>query len=150
MTDLTGFLGPAYLWVQAAHVTFVIFWMAGLFLLPRFYVYHQETAAGSPEDRAWIERESRVRSIILTPAMILVWGLGLLLAFHIDAFSQGWFHAKLALVVALSAYQGWLGAYGRKLASGTRPLSGKAVRMINEVPGIAAAIIVVLVIVRPF
>ena len=70
MSDLTGFLGPAYLWVKAAHVTFVIFWMAGLFLLPRFYVYHQETAVGSPEDRAWIEREARVRSIILTPAMI--------------------------------------------------------------------------------
>jgi len=150
VTELTGFLGPAYLWVKAAHVTFVIFWMAGLFLLPRFYVYHQETAVGSPEDRAWIEREGRVRSIILTPAMLLVWILGLMLAFNVDAWSQGWFHAKLALVIALSAYQGWLGAYGKKLANGQRPLSGKAVRMINEIPGIAAALIVVLVIVRPF
>ena len=150
MTNLTGFLGPAYLWVKAAHVTFVIFWMAGLFLLPRFYVYHQETAVGSPEDRAWIEREARIRSIILTPAMLLVWILGLMLAFDVDAWSQGWFHAKLALVIALTGYQGWLGAYGRKLANGQRPLSGKAVRMINEIPGIAAAIIVVLVIVRPF
>jgi putative membrane protein len=73
-----------------------------------------------------------------------------MLAFHVDAWSQGWFHGKLALVIALSGYQGWLGAYGKKLANGQRPLSGKAVRMINEVPGIAAAIIVVLVIVRPF
>jgi putative membrane protein len=150
LSNLVGFLGPAYLWVKAAHVTFVIFWMAGLFLLPRFYVYHQETTVGSPEDRAWIEREMRIRSIILTPAMILVWILGLMLAFNVDAWSQGWFHAKLALVIALSAYQGWLGAYGRKLANGQRPLSGKAVRIINEIPGIAAAIIVVLVIVRPF
>jgi len=150
LTNLTGFLGPAYLWVKAAHVTFVIFWMAGLFLLPRFYVYHQETAVGSPEDRAWIEREARIRSIILTPAMLLVWILGLMLAFDVDAWSQGWFHGKLALVIALTGYQGWLGAYGRKLANGQRPLSGKAVRMINEIPGIAAAIIVVLVIVRPF
>jgi putative membrane protein len=150
LTDLTGFLGPAYPWVKAAHVTFVIFWMAGLFLLPRFYVYHQETAVGSPEDRAWIEREARIRSIILTPAMVLVWALGLMLAFHIGAWSMGWFHAKFALVVALTGYQGWLGAYGRKLANGQRPLSGKTVRMLNEVPGIAAAIIVVLVIVRPF
>jgi putative membrane protein len=148
--QITGFLGPAYLWVKAAHVTFVIFWMAGLFLLPRFYVYHQETAVGSPEDRAWIEREGRVRKIILTPAMILVWVLGLMLAFNIGAFSLGWFHAKLALVIALTAYQGWLGVYGRKLARGERPLSGKAVRLINEIPGVAAAIIVVLVIVRPF
>ena len=150
MPDLTGFLGPAYLWVKAAHVTFVIFWMAGLFLLPRFYVYHQETAVGSPEDRAWIERESRIRSIILTPAMAVVWVLGLMLAFNVDAWHQGWFMAKFALVIGLSAYQGWLGAYGKKLANGERPLSGKAVRMINEIPGVAAALIVVLVIVRPF
>ena len=150
MTDLTGFLGPAYGWVKAAHVSFVIFWMAGLFLLPRLYVYQQETVVGSPEDRAWIEREARVRSIILTPAMVLVWVLGLMLAFNVDAWSMGWFHAKLALVIALSGYQGWLGSYGKKLANGQRPLSSKAVRMINEIPGIAAAIIVVLVIVRPF
>ena len=150
MSNLTGFLGPAYLWVKAAHLTFVIFWMAGLFLLPRFYVYHQETIIGSPEDRAWIERETRVRSIILNPAMALVWILGLMLAFDIDAWSQGWFHVKLALVILLSGYQGWLTGYGKKLARGERPLSGKAVRMINEIPGIAAALIIVLVIVRPF
>ncbi|MES2002667.1 MAG: CopD family protein [Pseudomonadota bacterium] len=150
MNDFVGFLGPAYLWVKAAHVTFVIFWMAGLFLLPRFYVYHQETVAGSPEDRAWIEREERVRSIILTPAMLIVWLLGLMLAVHLGAFGQLWFTAKLALVVALTGYQGWLGSYGKKLAAGQRPLSGKAVRLLNEIPGIAAALIVVLVIVRPF
>ena len=150
MTEWIGWLGPAYRWVLAAHVTFVIFWMAGLFLLPRLYVYHQEAVVGSPEDRAWIEREARVRSIILTPAIGAVWILGLMLAFNIDAFHQGWFHAKLLMVIALSAYQGWLGAYGKKLARGERPLSGKAVRLLNEIPGIAAALIVVLVIVRPF
>ena len=150
MSQYVGYLGAAYLWVKAAHVTFVIFWLAGLFLLPRFYVYHHETAAGSPEDRAWIERESRVRSIILTPAIIIVWILGLMLAFNIDAWPQGWFMAKLFFVLLLSAYQGWLVVYGKKLARGERPLSNRAVRMINEIPGIAAAIIVVLVIVRPF
>jgi len=147
---LTGFLGAAYPWVKAAHVTFVIFWMAGLFLLPRFYVYHHETSAGSPEDRAWIEREGRVRSIILTPAMLLVWALGLMLAVDLHAFGAGWLSAKLLLVVLLTAYQGWLGLYGKKLAQGQRPLSNKALRMLNEVPGIATALIVVLVIVKPF
>ena len=150
MSNLVGWLGLAYPWVKAAHVTFVIFWMAGLFLLPRFYVYHQETAIGSPEDRAWIEREARIRSIILNPAMAVVWILGLMLATNLGIFDQHWFQAKLALVITLSGYQGWLGAYGKKLADGQRPLSGRAVRMINEIPGIAAAIIVVLVIVRPF
>jgi protoporphyrinogen IX oxidase len=113
-------------------------------------VYHQEAAVGSPEDRAWIEREARVKSIILTPTLIIVWILGLMLAFDVDAWAQGWFHAKLGLVIALSGYQGWLGYYGKKLADGERPVSGKAVRVINEIPGIAAALIVVLVIVKPF
>jgi putative membrane protein len=150
LSNLVGWLGLAYPWVKAAHVTFVIFWMAGLFLLPRFYVYHQETAVGSPEDRAWIEREARVRSIILTPAIAVVWILGLMLATNLDIWGEHWFQAKLAFVIALSGYQGWLGAYGKKLANGQRPLSGKAVRILNEIPGVAAAIIVVLVIVRPF
>lgn len=150
MTELTGFLGAAYPWVKAAHVTFVIFWVAGLLLVPRFYVYHQETAAGSAEDRAWIERERRARSIILTPAMIVVWVLGLMLAFNVDAFAQPWFHAKLAIVVALTGYQGWIGAYGRRLASGKRSADSRALRIMNEVPGIAAALIVVLAVVRPF
>jgi putative membrane protein len=113
VSQLTGFLGPAYAWVKAAHITFVIFWMAGLFLLPRLYVYHQECTPGSPEDRAWIEREARVRSIILTPAMLVVWILGLMLAFDLDLWGEGWFSAKLALVIALTGYQGWLGWYGR-------------------------------------
>ena len=145
-----GFMGDAYLWVKAAHVTFVIFWIAGLFLLPRFYVYHHATAAGSAEDRAWVDRERRTRSIILGPAMIIVWLLGLALATHLGAWSEGWFHAKLALVVGLTGYQGWLGAYGRKLARGDRPLENRTLRIMNEIPGIATAIIVVLVIVKPF
>jgi putative membrane protein len=136
--------------VKAAHVTFVIYWIAGLLLLPRFYVYHHETTPGSAEDRAWIERERRTRKIILVPAIGAVWVLGLLLAFHIDAFDQGWFQAKLALVVGLSAYQGWLGSYGKRLASGQRSAGNRTLRMMNEIPGIAAAVIVVLVIVRPF
>jgi putative membrane protein len=150
MTALTGFLGVAYPWVKAAHVTFVIFWIAGLLLVPRFYVYHHEAAPGSAEDRAWIERERRARNIILTPAMIIVWVLGLLLAFNINAFHEGWFIAKFLLVIALTGYQGWLGAYGMKLAAGKRSENSRALRIMNEVPGIATAIIVVLVIVRPF
>ena len=150
MNQLVGFLGAAYPWVKAAHVTFVIFWMAGLFLLPRFYVYHHATTPGSAEDRAWIEREDRTRTIILMPAMLVVWILGLMLAVHVDAFHQGWFIAKFALVVGLSGYQGWIAAYGKKLAQGMRPLENRTLRIMNEIPGIAAALIVVLVIVRPF
>ena len=150
MTQFIGFLGAAYPWVKAAHVTFVIFWISGLFLLPRFYVYHHATTPGSAEDRAWIEREDRARTIILGPAMLVTWVLGLILALHLDAFHQGWFIAKFALVVALSGYQGWISAYGKKLAKGMRPLENRTLRIMNEIPGIAVALIVVLVIVRPF
>ncbi len=148
--QFAGFLGAAYPWVKAAHVTFVIFWMAGLLLVPRFYVYHHATTPGSAEDRAWIERSDRARTIILGPAMIAVWILGLMLAFHLAAWTQGWFLAKLVLVVALSGYQGWIASYGRRLASGKRPMENRSLRIMNEVPGIAAALIVVLVIVKPF
>ena len=139
-----------YYWLKAGHLIFVIFWMAVLFMLPRFFVYHQEAAAGSPEDAAWIERERRLLRIILTPSIVVVWLLGLLLAFSIDAWSQGWFHAKLLLVLALSGYHGWMAGYAKKLARGERPLEGRKLRLLNEVPGVAAALIVVLVIVRPF
>ena len=150
MSQFAGFLGAAYLWVKAAHVTFVIFWIAGLFIVPRYYIHHQATTPGSAEDRAWIEREDRARTIILMPAMLIVWTLGLTLGVHLGVFREGWFLAKLALVLLLSGYQGWISAYGRKLAAGHRDLEDRTLRMMNEVPGILTALIVVLVIVRPF
>ena len=150
LSEYAGFLGAAYLWVKAAHVTFVIFWIAGLFIVPRYYIHHQATTPGSAEDRAWIEREDRARTIILMPAMLISWTLGLMLAVHLGAFDQPWLMAKLGLVLVLSGYQGWIMSYGRKLAAGRRELEDKRLRMMNEVPGILTALIVVLVIVRPF
>jgi len=145
-----GFMGAAYPWAKAAHLIFVIFWIAGLFMLPRFLVYHQPVPPGSAEDRLWVDRETRLRKIIINPAMIIVWIIGLALAVNVGAFSQGWFHAKLAAVLALSAYHGWAVGYAKKMARGFRPTSDKALRVMNEVPGIATAVIVILVIVRPF
>jgi putative membrane protein len=143
-------LAMTYLWLKAGHIIFVIFWMAGLFMLPRYFVYHQESAPGSPEDALWVERERKLLKIILWPSLIVVWVLGLALASSVGAFAQGWFHAKLALVLALSAYHVWLAGYAAALARGERRLTGRHLRMLNEIPGIAAAFIVVLVIVRPF
>ena len=150
LSEYAGFLGAAYLWVKAAHVTFVIFWIAGLFIVPRYYIHHQATTPGSAEDRAWIEREDKARTIILNPAMLIVWVLGLMLAVHLNLFATPWFLAKLLLVLILTGYQGWITAYGRKLANGHRELDDKRLRLMNEVPGILTALIVVLVIVRPF
>ena len=143
-------LGVTYLWLKAGHIVFVIFWMAGLFMLPRFFVYHQESAPESPENALWITRERKLLKIILWPSLILAWVLGWALAISTDAFGQGWFHAKLALVLALTAYHVWMAGYAAALARGERKLTGKRLRMLNEVPGIAAALIVILVVVRPF
>jgi len=139
-----------YLWLKAGHIIFVVFWMAGLFMLPRFFVYHQEAASGSAEDRLWVDREAKLLKIILTPSIIVVWVLGIALAFTIGAWDQGWLHAKLALVLVLSAYHGFLASYAKKLARGERPLSGKRLRLLNEVPGVTLALIVILVVVKPF
>jgi len=143
-------LSMTYLWLKAGHIIFVIFWMAGLFMLPRFFVYHQESLPGSVEETAWIDREAKLRSIILTPSLIVVWVLGLLLAYTIGAFHAGWFHIKLTLVLALTVYHMWLVRYSKALARGDRRLSGKQLRLLNEVPGLAAAVIVVLVVLKPF
>ena len=150
---MTGFLGNAYLWVKAFHIVFVIFWMAGLFLLPRYLVHHQE-ALGTPQAADWVKREAMLRRMILTPSMIIVWLLGLTLAANVGLFDGqpglGWLHSKLLLVVLLSGYHGWAVGYAKKLARGQAGVSNKALRMMNEIPALAAALIVILVIVKPF
>ena len=153
---MSGFLGLAYDWVKAAHLIFVIFWMAGLFMLPRYLVYHQEAlAAGNTGEAAnWVEREGKIRRIILTPAMIVVWVLGIALALNLGladgAPGLGWLHLKLLLVFLLTGYHGWTVGYAKKLAAGKPTLTGKQLRMLNEVPALAVTLIVVLVIVKPF
>ncbi|MDY7524087.1 CopD family protein [Sphingomonas sp. 10B4] len=151
---MIGMLGNAYPWMKAAHLIFVIFWMAGLFMLPRYLVYHQEAAIGSPEAAQWIEREAKIRKIILTPAMVVVWVLGLTLGANLGLFSGasglGWLHLKLLLVVILSGYHGWAVGYSKKLAAGKPTLTGRQLRLINEVPAVLVTFIVILAIVQPF
>ena len=138
--------------IFAAAARFVIFWMAGLFMLPRYLVYHQEALAAGRSDEAalWVEREGKIRSIILTPAMIVVWILGLTLATVGQHWGEGWLHAKFALVLLLSGYHGWAVGYAKRLARGEMRLDGRTLRMINEVPALLATVIVVLVFVKPF
>lgn len=149
-----GYLGAAYGWVKAAHVIFVIFWMAGMFMLPRYLVYHQEGLSDPVDAARWVERERRLRRIILTPAMILTWLFGLLLAANIGLFAGGtglgWLHAKIAIVVLLSGYHGWAVGYSKKLAKDKPTISNRALRMMNEIPALAATLTVILVMVRPF
>ncbi|WP_294256924.1 CopD family protein [uncultured Sphingomonas sp.] len=150
---MIGWLGSAYLWVKAFHVIFVVFWMAGLFLFPRYLIHHQE-ALGTPEAAAWAKREALLKRMILTPSMVIVWVLGLALSANIGLFDGqagiGWLHAKLLLVVLLSGYHGWAVAYGKKLARGQAPIATRTLRFLNEVPALALVFIVILAEVKPF
>ena len=144
------FLAMTYYWLKAGHIIFMIFWMAGLFILPRQMVYMHGAAAGSEEESLWAERTRTLSTVILVPSIILVWVLGLALASAIGAWTQGWFHAKLLLVLGLSGYHGWMSATAKKMARGERPIAEKRLRLLNEVPAIVAILVVVLVVVKPF
>jgi len=128
----------------------VIFWMAGLFMLPRYLAYHCETAIGSAESEAWKAREARLLRIILNPAMIVAWIFGLLLAGAGDWFAQPWLHAKLLLVVLLSGFHGFVAGQARRFGRDQGLRNGRTWRLLNEIPSFAAIAIVILVVVKPF
>jgi putative membrane protein len=147
---MIGWLDDFYLWVKAAHVVFVFFWIAGLFALPRFLVYMHATPPGSAQEAQWTKRCGMLRNIILTPSLIASWVLGLALALNIGFAGNGWLHAKIAVVVLLSAYHMWAVSVGKKMSRGERPYAEKTLRLANEAPALATILIVILVIVRPF
>ena len=139
-----------YLWLKAGHIIFMVFWLAGLFMLPRQMIYLHPASPGSDESALWAKRMGLLRNVILTPSLIVVWVLGLLLAMTIGAWDQGWFHAKLLFVLLLTAFHGIMVDRSKKMIAGDRPMSEKQLRMWGEFPGIMLAIIVILVIVKPF
>ena len=139
-----------YLWFKAVHVIAVIAWMAGMLYLPRLFVYHWPTEPGSAQSETFKVMEHRLLTIIINPAMVITWGLGLWLAYAGGFIDAGWLHAKFALVVILSALHGFNVRWVRALAADRRPHSQKFFRMINEVPALLLIGIVVLVIVKPF
>ncbi len=143
-----GWLGDAYLWVKALHVTFVIFWMAGLFMIPRFLVYWHPVAPGAPESLLWAERCRRLRRIILSPAMVVSWLAGLSLGFHLGW--PLWLVAKLLFVIGMTGFHGWTMKMVQRFAAGERPVSEKGLRLANEIPSLVTFAVVVLVIVKPF
>lgn len=147
---MLGVLILSYLWLKAAHIIFVIFWMAGLFIFPRYLVHHQDALDRPAEAAAWVEREARLRKMILTPSLVLTWVLGILVAISIDAWSSGWLHAKLLLVLFLSGFHGWAVGYSKRLAKGEARWSSRRLRVLNEVPALAIVAIVFLVVLKPF
>ena len=139
-----------YLWLKAFHVIAVIAWMAGMLYLPRLFVYHADTAVGSPQSETFKMMERRLLKAIINPAMAVTWVLGLWLAYDAGLFRQGWLHAKLALVLAMSALHGYFTGAVRAFAEDRNTKSSRHWRIMNEAPTVLLIGIVILVIVKPF
>ena len=145
-------LNPYYLWIKAFHIIAVIAWMAGMLYLPRLFVYHADVPPGSPESAKFKVMERRLLKAIVTPAMIATWLLGLTLALTPSSggFGQGWLHAKLGLVVGMSALHGFFVRCQRDFANDANRHSQRFYRIYNEIPAVLMVFIVILVVVRPF
>ena len=139
-----------YLWLKAAHVIAVIAWMAGMLYLPRLFVYHCAAEPGSVQSETFKVMERRLLTAIISPAMGATWLLGLWLAWSGGWLASPWFHAKLALVLAMSGLHGFFVRCVRDFAADRNKRSQKFYRIINEVPTLLMIAIVILVIVKPF
>ncbi|SEP60786.1 putative membrane protein [Loktanella sp. DSM 29012] len=147
-----NWLLPYYDWIKALHVMAVIAWMAGLFYLPRLFVYHAERATvGSELDQTFKVMEEKLLRVIMNPAMITAWICGILMIGMggLD-FGAVWGWAKLLAVIAMTVAHMWMAARRKEFAAGTNTRSGKTYRIANEAPTILMIVAVVAVIVRPF
>ena len=140
----------AYLWVKAIHVVAIISWMAGMLYLPRLFIYHCDAEKGSVQSETFKVMEARLLRIIINPAMIISWVLGLWLAWAGEYLAAPWFHAKLALVLAMAGVHGYFSVAVRAFGRDANTKPPRFWRMVNEVPTILMILIVILVIVKPF
>lgn len=140
-----------YDWFKALHIIFVISWMAGIFYLPRLYVYHTKVEVGSKEDKMFQKMEKKLLRIIMNPAMILTYVFGLINAYIYGFEALGvWFHIKMTAVIALTIIHGLLARWRKDFVYGKNRYSERFYRIFNEVPVIAMIIAVFMVVVKPF
>ncbi len=150
---MTAFLQDNFLWIKAFHVISVIAWMAGMFYLPRLFVYHADTPVGSAQSEQFKIMERRLLRAIINPAMILAWIFGLMMLFTpgvIDFATDYWIHVKLTAVVLMSAFHGFLARWRKAFERDENRHSAGFYRFANEVPTLLMIVIVIMVIVRPF
>lgn len=149
---MSAFLTDAYLWILSFHLISVMFWMAGMYYLPRLYVYHAEAYETGEAVATFEVMELKLLKIIINPAMIAAWIFGLLLLFSPGLIASGgyWLPVKLLAVVILSGYHGFLARWRKQFLTGQPPHSSVFFRKINEIPPILTVLIVIMVIVKPF
>jgi putative membrane protein len=137
-------------WIKALHVIAVISWMAGLFYLPRLFIYHTESQPGSAQSDTFIVMERRLLKIIMNPAMMISWAAGLWLAWSLYQFHGGWLHVKLLCVVLMTAAHMHFAKAVRQFSENQRVRTTRYWRLANEVPTVLMIVIVIMVIVKPF
>ncbi|HEX6114811.1 MAG TPA: protoporphyrinogen oxidase HemJ [Geminicoccaceae bacterium] len=142
MSDLT-------LWLKALHIMAFAAWMAGLWYLPRLFVYHSQVAVGSEASDKYKIMERRLLRGITTPAMFATLVFGVALATVQGQWPAGWLHAKTALVVLLAASHGVMARLVRQFAADDRPAHERTFRWFNEVPTVLFIGIVILVVFQP-
>ncbi len=141
-----------YPWIKALHIVAVISWMAGLLYLPRLFVYHCRAEAGVQSETFKV-MEERLLRVIMRPAMIATWGLGLMLVFvpEYQWWQSGWWiYGKIILVVLLTGFHDFLSRCAKAFAKDANARDEKFFRIINEVPTVLMIAIVILVVVKPF
>jgi len=139
-----------YLVLKAVHIMAVIAWMAGLLYLPRLFVYHADARPGSQMSETFKVMERRLLRAIMNPAMIVVWAVGLWLAYDSGAYQEGWFHAKFLLVCILTIFHHVLGRWRKTFEADRNDRPVRYYRIANEVPTVLMIAIVLLVVLRPF
>jgi putative membrane protein len=146
------FLLQHYEWLRALHIIAVIAWMAGMLYLPRLFVYHADKAPGSPEAEMLKSMEVRLLRIILNPAMIISWLLGLSMLYANPGMLSdgGWMHLKLTLVVLMSGLHGFLAKCRKEFERGENKRSAKFYRFLNEAPTLLMIVVVIMAVVQPF
>ena len=139
-----------YLIVKALHLIFVIAWIASLLIFPRYKLHQQKSSENEILFETLKEASIKLRKIIMTPAMLLVWGLGItLLVLNPAVLSSDWIHLKLALVLGLSGVHGYFVSIGRRIDAGDK-ISDLTLKLMNEVPFVVAALIILLAVIKPF
>jgi putative membrane protein len=149
---LMSFLSEYYRWIKAFHIIAMIAWMAGMFYLPRLYVYHTQVEKGSAQSELFKVMERRLLRFIINPAMIvtIIFGILLLVTPNLIDWSAGWIHIKLAAVVLLTGFHGFLAKWRKAFERDANIHSEGFYRKMNEVPTILMIVIVIMVVVKPF
>ncbi|WP_421874279.1 protoporphyrinogen oxidase HemJ [Pararhizobium sp.] len=139
-----------YLWIKALHLIAVMSWMAALLYMPRLFIYHTDAAPGSEQSETFKMMEQRLLKVIMNPAMMITWVLGLYLAWSVYGFQGGWLHVKLLLVVILTGVHMMFSRAVRAFARDENTRSARYWRLMNEAPTLLMILIVIMAVVKPF